>query len=40
MRIIVKTKEKIRLNRFLEWLLYFASYSLVFFLVSFGFETC
>ena len=39
MRIIVKTKEKIRLNRFLEWLLYFASYSLVFFLVSFGFET-
>ena len=34
MRIIVKTKEKIRLNRFLEWLLYFASYSLVFFLVS------
>ncbi len=39
MRIIVKTKEKIRLNRFLEWLLYFVSYSLVFFLVSFGFET-
>ncbi len=34
MRIIVKTKEKIRLNRFLEWLLYFASYSVVFFLVS------
>ena len=34
MRIIVKTKEKIRLNRFLEWLLYFASYSIVFFLVS------
>ena len=34
MRIIVKTKEKIRLNRFLEWLLYFASYSLVFFLVT------
>ena len=34
MRIIVKTKETIRLNRFLEWLLYFASYSLVFFLVS------
>ncbi len=34
MKIIVATKEKIRLNRFLEWLLYFASYSLVFFLVS------
>ena len=34
MRLIVKTKGKIRLNRFLEWLLYFASYSLVFFLVS------
>ena len=34
MRIIVKTKEKIRLNRFLEWLLYFASYSIVFFLIS------
>ena len=34
MRIIVKTKEKIRLNRFLEWLLYFASYSIVFFIVS------
>ena len=39
MKIIVKTREKIRLNRFLEWLLYFTSYSLVFFLVSFGFET-
>ena len=34
MRIIVKTKEKIRLNRFLEWLLYFASYYIVFFLIS------
>ncbi len=34
MKIIVKTKEKIRLNRFFEWLLYFASYSIVFFLVS------
>ncbi len=34
MRIIVATKEKIRLNRFLEWLLYFTSYSLVFFLIS------
>ena len=39
MKIIVKTKEKIRLNRFLEWLLYFTSYSLVFFLVSCFFKT-
>ena len=39
MKIIVTTKEKIRLNRFLEWLLYFASYSIVFFLVSCFFET-
>lgn len=39
MKIIVTTKEKIRLNRFLEWLLYFVSYSLVFFFVSFFFET-
>ena len=39
MKIIVKTREKIRLNRFLEWLLYFASYSLVFFLISLFFET-
>ena len=39
MRIIVKTKEKIRLNRFLEWLLYFVSYSIVFFLVSRFFKT-
>ena len=31
MRLIVVTKEKIRLNRFLEWLLYFIGYSLVFF---------
>ncbi len=34
MRLIVVTKEKIRLNRFLEWLLYFIGYSLVFFLIS------
>lgn len=39
MKIIVKTKGKIRLNRFLEWLLYFASYSLVFFLVSKAFSS-
>ncbi len=39
MKIIVKTREKIRLNRFLEWLLYFTSYSLVFFLISLFFET-
>lgn len=39
MKIIVTTKDKIRLNRFLEWLLYFASYSIVFFFVSFFFET-
>lgn len=34
MKLIVVTKEKIRLNRFFEWLLYFASYSLVFFVIS------
>ncbi len=39
MKIIVTTKEKIRLNRFLEWLLYFTSYSIVFFLVSSFFKT-
>ena len=39
MKIIVTTKEKIRLNRFLEWLLYFISYSIVFFLVSRFFKT-
>ncbi len=39
MRIIVTTKEKIRLNRFLEWLFYFISYSVVFFLVSRFFKT-
>ena len=39
MKIIVTTKEKIRLNRFLEWLLYFTSYSIVFFLVSRFFKT-
>ena len=39
MKIIVKTRKKIRLNRFLEWLLYFTSYSLVFFLISLFFET-
>ena len=39
MKIIVKTREKIRLNRFVEWLLYFTSYSLVFFLISLFFET-
>ncbi len=39
MKIIVATKEKIRLNRFLEWLLYFTSYSIVFFLVSLVFKS-
>lgn len=39
MKIIVTTKEKIRLNRFLEWLFYFISYSIVFFLVSRFFKT-
>ena len=39
MKIIVTTKEKIRLNRFLEWLFYFISYSIVFFLVSRFFNT-
>lgn len=39
MKIIVKTKDKIRLNRLLEWFLYFASYSIVFFLISLFFET-
>ena len=39
MKIIVTGKERIRLNRFLEWLLYFASYSVVFFLVSILFKS-
>ena len=39
MKIIVTTKERIRLNRFLEWLLYFTSYSIVFFLVSLVFKS-
>lgn len=39
MKIIVATKGNVRLNRFLEWLLYFISYCLVFFLISYFFES-
>lgn len=39
MRIIVTNKGKVRLNWFLEWLLYFGGYCLVFFLVSLFFKS-
>lgn len=34
MRVVILTKGKERLNRFLEWLLYFFCYLIVFFVVS------
>lgn len=39
MRLIVIQKGKARLNRFLEWLLYFLAYSLIFFVVSLFFKS-
>ncbi|HIS38672.1 MAG TPA: phage holin family protein [Candidatus Onthousia faecavium] len=39
MKIIVATKGKVRLNRILEWFLYFVCYCAIFFLISLCFES-
>ncbi len=39
MKIVVKEKNKMRLNRFLDWVLYMAGYTLVFILVTSFFKS-
>ena len=34
MQLIIKEKNKMRINRFLDWLLYMAGYTVVFLLVT------
>ena len=39
MRIVVKEKNKLRINRFIDWLLYMAGYTIVFILVTSLFDS-
>lgn len=39
MQIIIKEKNKVRINRFIDWLLYMAGYTLVFIIVTSFFDS-